>query len=79
MREIDCLSLVFIDFYVPALTPRLDCIKAALQLSENIALLALYCSMRIRIHGNVSAKNIRLSIPAVLNRRADRIVATGKC
>jgi hypothetical protein len=33
MREVDCLSLVFIDFYVPALTPRLDCIEAALQLS----------------------------------------------
>jgi hypothetical protein len=41
MREVDCLSLVFIYFYVPALTPRLDCIEAALQLSENIALLAV--------------------------------------
>jgi hypothetical protein len=40
MREVDCLSLVFIDFHVPALTPRLDCIKTALQLSEKIALLA---------------------------------------
>jgi hypothetical protein len=41
MSEIDFLSLVFIDFYVPALTPRLYCIKTALQLTENIALLAL--------------------------------------
>jgi hypothetical protein len=40
MREVDRLSLLFIDFYVPVLTPRLDRIKTALQLSENIALLA---------------------------------------
>jgi hypothetical protein len=41
MREVDCLSLVFIDFYVPSLTPRIDCITTAVQLSENISLLAL--------------------------------------
>jgi hypothetical protein len=41
MREVDCLSFVFIDFYVPALTPHLNCIKTALQLSENIPLLVL--------------------------------------
>jgi hypothetical protein len=41
VREVDCLSLIFIDFYVPALTPRLYCIKTELQLSENKALLAL--------------------------------------
>jgi hypothetical protein len=34
MREVDCLSLVFIEFYVSVLTTRLDCIKTALQLSE---------------------------------------------
>jgi hypothetical protein len=53
MREVDCLSLVFIDFYVPALTPRLDCIKTALQLSENIALLAL-----CRIQTGVISKEV---------------------
>jgi hypothetical protein len=41
VTEVDFLSLVFIDVYVPAFTPRLDFIKTALQLSENIALLAL--------------------------------------
>jgi hypothetical protein len=40
MREVDGLSLLFIDFYVPVLTPHLDCIKTVLQLSENIALFA---------------------------------------
>jgi hypothetical protein len=40
--------------------------------------------MRIRIHGNDSAnqkpaKNIRLSIPSVLNRCFDRVVAPGTC
>jgi hypothetical protein len=44
MKEVDRLSLLFIDFCVPVLTSRLDCIKTALQLSENIALLA-FCRM----------------------------------
>jgi len=35
--EVDGLSLILIDSYIPALTPRLHCIEAALQLSENIA------------------------------------------
>jgi hypothetical protein len=39
--EIDGLSLVFIDFDVPALTPRLHRSEAALELSENIALFAV--------------------------------------
>jgi hypothetical protein len=45
MREVDCQSLVFINFYVPALTPCLDCIKTTLQLFENIALLQLINSI----------------------------------
>jgi hypothetical protein len=36
MRKVDCLSLIFIDFYVPVLTPRLNKIEPSLQLSENI-------------------------------------------
>jgi hypothetical protein len=36
--EVDGPSLILIDLYVAALTPRLHCIEAALQLSENIAL-----------------------------------------
>jgi len=39
-----------IDLYVPALTPRLRCSEAALQLSENIALLA-FCCIHIRVIG----------------------------
>jgi hypothetical protein len=39
--ELDGLSLVFIDFNVPALTPRLHRSEAALELSENITLFAV--------------------------------------
>jgi hypothetical protein len=38
--EIDDLSLILIDFYVTALTPRLHGSEAAMQLSENITILA---------------------------------------
>jgi hypothetical protein len=55
MREVDRLCLLFVDFYVPVLTPLLDCIKTALQLSENISFLA-FCRIEtacIRYRGNV--------------------------
>jgi hypothetical protein len=35
-EKADCLSFIFIDFYVPALTPRLNNTETSLQLSENI-------------------------------------------
>jgi hypothetical protein len=35
-RKIDGLCLIFVDFYVPALTPRVSRTETALQLSENI-------------------------------------------
>jgi hypothetical protein len=35
MRKVDGLSFILIDFYVPALTPRLSIIETLLQLSEN--------------------------------------------
>jgi hypothetical protein len=38
MREIDDLSLSLIDFYVPALTQRLNITETSLKLSENIIL-----------------------------------------
>jgi hypothetical protein len=41
MRKIDGLSLIFINFYVPALIPRLNSTKTSLQLSENINLLTV--------------------------------------
>jgi len=41
--EADGLSLILIDLHVPALTPRLHSIKAALQLSQNVALFAICC------------------------------------
>jgi hypothetical protein len=40
VRKVDGLSLIFIDFYVPALTPRLDSIETSLQVSDNITLFA---------------------------------------
>jgi hypothetical protein len=36
MRNVDGLRLIFIDYYVPALTPRLNSTETSLQLSENI-------------------------------------------
>jgi hypothetical protein len=41
MIKVDGLSLIFIDFYVPALTPRLNTSENSLQLSENITLFAV--------------------------------------
>jgi hypothetical protein len=42
MRNVDGLSLLFIDFYVLALTPRLSSTETSLQLSENITPFAVY-------------------------------------
>jgi hypothetical protein len=39
--EIDSPSLIFIDVYVQALTPRLQSAEAVLQLSETITLFAI--------------------------------------
>jgi hypothetical protein len=41
MRKVDGLSLIFIDFYAPALTPRDNSKETSLQLSENISLFAV--------------------------------------
>jgi hypothetical protein len=38
MIKVDGLSLIFIDLYVQALTPRLNSSETSLQLSENITL-----------------------------------------
>jgi hypothetical protein len=42
MRKVGGLSLIFIDFDVPALTPRLNSTETSLQLSENITLFAVF-------------------------------------
>jgi hypothetical protein len=41
MRKVNGLALIFIDFYVPARTPRLNITETSLQLSENITLFAV--------------------------------------
>jgi hypothetical protein len=51
LRKTDVLSLIFIDLYVPALTPRLSSTETSLQLSENITLFAIY-----RIYTGVISK-----------------------
>jgi hypothetical protein len=43
VREVDGLSLIFIYFYVPVLTPYLNITQTSLQLSENITLFAVCC------------------------------------
>jgi hypothetical protein len=55
MREIDVLSLTFIDFYVPVLSPRLSSTETSLQLSENITLFAV-----CRIYTGVINKEIHI-------------------
>jgi hypothetical protein len=42
-REVDGLNLILIDHYAAALTPRLYCSEAALQLYGNIFLIAVCC------------------------------------
>jgi hypothetical protein len=41
MRKVDGFNIIFIYFYVPALTPRLNSTETSLQLSENITLFAV--------------------------------------
>jgi hypothetical protein len=41
MRKVDGLSFMFIDFYVPALTPRLSITEKWLQVPENIIFFAV--------------------------------------
>jgi hypothetical protein len=41
MRKADGLSLIFIDFHIPVLTPCLNSTETLLQLSENITLFAV--------------------------------------
>jgi hypothetical protein len=43
MGKVDGLKLVLIDFYVAALSPRLNNTETSLQLSENINLIAVSC------------------------------------
>jgi hypothetical protein len=51
MRKVDGLSLIFIDFYVAAFTPRLNSTETSLQLSENITLFAV-----CRIYTDINSK-----------------------
>jgi hypothetical protein len=58
MRKVGDLSLIFIDFYVSALTPRLNGTETSLQLSENINLFAvcyiyIYTSIYIYTEGRI--------------------------
>jgi hypothetical protein len=41
MRKVDGLGRIFIDFFAPALTPRLNITEPSLQLSANITLFAI--------------------------------------
>jgi hypothetical protein len=57
LRKVDGLSLIFIDFYVPALTPRLNSTETSLQLSENIILFAV---CRLRVYTGVISKETQI-------------------
>jgi hypothetical protein len=41
MRKVGGLRLIFVDFYIPVLTPLLNITETSLQLSENITLFAV--------------------------------------
>jgi hypothetical protein len=41
MRKVDGLNLIFIEFFVPVLTPSLKSTEISLQLSENITFFAV--------------------------------------
>jgi hypothetical protein len=47
MRTVDGLNLIFVYFYVKALTPRLNNTETSLQLSENITLFVVCRIYRI--------------------------------
>jgi hypothetical protein len=48
MYRVDSLGLIFIDLYVPALTPRLNSTETTLQDSENMNLFAV-CRICTRV------------------------------
>jgi hypothetical protein len=62
MRKVDGLNLIFIHFYVPALTPCLNSTETSLQLSENITLFAV---CRIHVYIQVSSAKIPRYTPDV--------------
>jgi hypothetical protein len=47
MKKVDDLSIISINFYVPALTPRLNRSETSLQLSGNITLFAVRAYIRV--------------------------------
>jgi hypothetical protein len=49
MRKEDGLSLVFIDFYVPALPPHLNITDISLQFSENVTLFAVLTKLSFSV------------------------------
>jgi hypothetical protein len=42
MRKVDGLSIILIDYYVPALTPRVNSTETSLQLPENITFFVVF-------------------------------------
>jgi hypothetical protein len=57
MNKVDGLSLMFIDFCVPALTPRLSSSEISLQLSEKRVFFIRYCiATAVLVHFDVSVQ-----------------------
>jgi hypothetical protein len=68
MRKVDGLSRMFIDFFIPALRPRLNSTTTLLQLSENItlfAVLTVFFSVIISLHGRGRIHRSSLSFISV--------------
>jgi hypothetical protein len=55
VRKVDGLSLIFIDFYVPTLTPRLNNTETSLQITKNITIFAV-----CRIYTGVISKETEI-------------------
>jgi hypothetical protein len=66
MRQVGGLSLIFIDFYVLALTPHLNSTETSLQVSENITHFAVY-----RLYTGVISKETYIE-----TKRLRRIIYT---
>jgi hypothetical protein len=62
MRKVNGLSLIFIDFYVTALTPRLNITEPSLQLSENVA---FFATCRIYRVSQEECARLREVVPCV--------------
>jgi hypothetical protein len=63
LRKVDGLSLRFIDFYVPAFSPRLISTETSLQLSENVTIFVDFLtSNKSQSHIAIDGQSVSLGV-----------------